>query len=529
MVQGLAFLSKKSWHTKNFANQEKVWIAEEKKRAEEEKTKELAKQIQQEREEEELAEITGQKKKLDRGIDWMYQGSNAQSEVAKEDARKEQEEYLLGKEFVPAQASKGDLDAEDESQGLHAVMAKAADAPVAEDKQEVEEERKPAAYTEPSVHDRNEAFRMRHEDPMFAIAKKTYEKQQKYEEKKALYERVTGRVAVDVDHNEKHDRKKHRRRDDDDRRARKRAKKEKKRRKKDRHSRHHDDESDSDRHHRRRRRSPSYDSRSDDYHSSSHRRRTSRRDRSPSRSWDRGDRSPSYDRHRHRRSRSPGEEPRDERRHNRNSERHRRSRSPVDKGYDRPLSRSPSTDHSRDRRHHGNRRNADSDRELQRSSGKLEARNSSRNDDRRKPPPAETNELPPKREGYGLQGQAASRPSNRNDLGPSKELLERKRRAKEEEKRRLQEAHTRRYRTPEERAEALRAMERDAHVREETRQRHSSHQEDKDDDKGPSRGDAGFLRDMRKATHGIDGGHSMAERLQQNRHTNQRSSNSDFL
>jgi hypothetical protein len=34
MVQGLAFLSKKSWHTKNIANQERVWIEEQKKEAE---------------------------------------------------------------------------------------------------------------------------------------------------------------------------------------------------------------------------------------------------------------------------------------------------------------------------------------------------------------------------------------------------------------------------------------------------------------------------------------------------------------
>jgi hypothetical protein len=55
MVQGLAFLSKKSWHTKNLNNQEKVWMAEEKKAAEQRKTQELAKQIQQEREQEDLA------------------------------------------------------------------------------------------------------------------------------------------------------------------------------------------------------------------------------------------------------------------------------------------------------------------------------------------------------------------------------------------------------------------------------------------------------------------------------------------
>jgi len=50
MVQGLGFLSKKSWHTKNKANQEKVWIAEQKKEQETAKAKELAREIQEERE-----------------------------------------------------------------------------------------------------------------------------------------------------------------------------------------------------------------------------------------------------------------------------------------------------------------------------------------------------------------------------------------------------------------------------------------------------------------------------------------------
>lgn len=54
MVQGLAFLSKKSWHTKNKVNQEKVWIAEQQKEQETAKASELAKEIQQERENEEL-------------------------------------------------------------------------------------------------------------------------------------------------------------------------------------------------------------------------------------------------------------------------------------------------------------------------------------------------------------------------------------------------------------------------------------------------------------------------------------------
>ena len=45
--------------------EKKGWLAEEKKRAEKQKTKELEKQIQQEREEEELNELAGVRKKGD--------------------------------------------------------------------------------------------------------------------------------------------------------------------------------------------------------------------------------------------------------------------------------------------------------------------------------------------------------------------------------------------------------------------------------------------------------------------------------
>ena len=130
MVQGLAFLSKKSWHTKNLNNQEKVWIGEEQAKQETLKTSELAKQIQQEREEHELQQIAGNTttKKLDRGIDWMYNGQYKDSQMAKDDAAKQAEEYLLGKP-VPASVMglKGDLEsAVDPNEGVNAVISSAA-------------------------------------------------------------------------------------------------------------------------------------------------------------------------------------------------------------------------------------------------------------------------------------------------------------------------------------------------------------------------------------------------------------------
>ena len=213
MVQGLAFLSKKSWHTKNLANQEKVWMAEQRKAAEEAKTKELAKQIQQEREEEELDKIAGRKSvRRDRGIDWMYEGGAA---AAKEAQLKQSEEYLLGKEYVPEGGKTGDFADLEQGRVNDVVVATAA----------ASEELKPAALAaapvnaQPSVADRNEAFRMRHEDPMFLVSRTQQEKQTQHQKKRDLYERVVGPTE---------DKK----RDGDDRR---RSKKERKRERKHRH------------------------------------------------------------------------------------------------------------------------------------------------------------------------------------------------------------------------------------------------------------------------------------------------------
>ena len=103
-MPGLSFLSKKSWHTSNISNQEKVWIAEQKAAAEEAKLKELTQQIKLEREQEELQKITGKKSSStgDRGVDWMYEGHKRGEED--EEQRKVQEDaqneaYLLGKEY----------------------------------------------------------------------------------------------------------------------------------------------------------------------------------------------------------------------------------------------------------------------------------------------------------------------------------------------------------------------------------------------------------------------------------------------
>lgn len=209
MVQGLGFLSKKSWHTKNLSNQEKVWMAEQQKEAEGRKTKELARQIQQEREQEELDKISGKKTTKDRGIDWMYQhGPN--SESAKEYEAKRNEEFLLGKEYAADGATSGDFDNGDIKEGIFNVLENSTE--------EQEAPTQESAYynQEPSVKDRNEQFRMRVEDPMFHVQKQQNEKNVQHEKTKALYKRVVGHQDSEDDDDysrdektRKRDRKRH--------------------------------------------------------------------------------------------------------------------------------------------------------------------------------------------------------------------------------------------------------------------------------------------------------------------------------
>ncbi|KAE9012184.1 hypothetical protein PF005_g10114 [Phytophthora fragariae] len=104
----LAFLAKKSWHTANLRNVEKVWIAEQKHAAEEKKVAELRKNIEEERQLQELWQLQaaqGNKAAAVERLDWMYEGPSAARE-------KTAEEYLLGKEYKgeDEKAAKGDVD-----------------------------------------------------------------------------------------------------------------------------------------------------------------------------------------------------------------------------------------------------------------------------------------------------------------------------------------------------------------------------------------------------------------------------------
>lgn len=187
-------------------------MAEQREATEKAKTAELAKQIQAEKEAEELDRISGKKSSMDRGIDWMYSGQNASSEIAKQDEERRNEEYLLGKEYVPEGGGRaGDLDGGQAMEGVNAAVVAAGAAAVDSNTSVVSTY---GGAVEPTVSDRNEAFRQRVEDPMFAISKEVYNRNQQYEKKKELYEKVVGGVAVDKvkkDRKKKKHKKRHRR------------------------------------------------------------------------------------------------------------------------------------------------------------------------------------------------------------------------------------------------------------------------------------------------------------------------------
>lgn len=297
-MPGLSFLSKKSWHTSNISNQEKVWIAEQKAAAEEAKLKELSQQIKLEREQEELQKITGKKSTSgvgDRGVDWMYEGhkkgeddDDGERQRAAEEAANEA--YLLGKEYVPEGQTKqsGDFAVASSMTGaLEKASTVGASIGVSEGgwKREEKEEKGDGDVlriqddndannhihgpAESAVNEWNQNFHLRHEDPMFSVMQRKQAKDKDVEKKKKLMEKaglvVKERTKPTADEYEKiqHDEREEKRRE---RRRRKDAKKSKKKRK---HKHHHRRGSSHKKPSRRRERSrsPSDD---DDYSSSSY-------------------------------------------------------------------------------------------------------------------------------------------------------------------------------------------------------------------------------------------------------------------
>ncbi|CAB9503530.1 splicing factor CWC25 [Seminavis robusta] len=485
MVQGIAFLSKKSWHTKTLANQERVWKAERAQETEERRTKELARQIQQEREQDEFDKLAGKKSHIDRGINWMYQGQAASggtdkpSELEQEDAEKRAEAYLLGKEVSGETAAHGDFTQGGAGDGVNAVvrledpMAMAAAA---------------SASGEPSVAERNEAFRQQMEDPMYRVGMKEREKKTEAEKQRALFERVMGPIDSD---------------DDDDNNSqdgKKKSKQERKREKKERKERLRKEERKRKRKHHHRHRS-SHSSSDDDSEEEHERRRHRQHDRRRGRDDDRKRSSKKKRRHSRSRSRSRSRSESPEPRHRNYRERE----------WDERKSRRHYHDSGRDRR--GSRREEETDRH----------RNQSHHHAKRE-------EGRIKKAGFGLQGKGAekSRHYATQDLGPAKDLLRQTEKQREEERRKTRDrASSRRTMTAEERAQALQEMQTTAEER--MHRGLSKRDRDEEDEKPMQRGNAAFLKDMNEEAHGLKGGKSMAQRMRENRNTQQRTHDKSFL
>lgn len=468
-MPGLSFLSKKSWHTSNISNQEKVWIAEQKAAAEDLKLKELTQQIKLEREQEELQKITGKKNSStgDRGVDWMYEGhkkaeDDEERKQVEEDAHNEA--YLLGKEYVPEGQTKHSGDfavaasmtgALEKASTVGAMIGVAQPAGGMNGGREEEGEavlriqddannNGTAEAASSTMNEWNQNFHLRHEDPMFSVMQRKQANDKGVEKKIKLMERA-GMVVNNKETTTKpmiaeEMKMKHYEQEDQNRDRRRRSKDSKNSKKKRKHKHHK-----SRRHHHHKKRSRRESSPSDDGYSSyssssSYSSEDSRRGRHHDRKED-GKNSSSRRHHdddydRHHSSSVRRRDRHDDRNHRRKSEsreRRRRERSPSD--YDRyerhhykhkssERRRERSRSYSMDREDSERRSRGDDYRHY--NKGGDDSRSSRRENDRhkyddRKQPAKEAASAPegntrPKKEGYGLIGTSLSnKGSNSNN------------------------------------------------------------------------------------------------------------------
>jgi hypothetical protein len=476
MPKGLAFLSKKSFHTAKLCNQEKVWLAEKQKEAEDAKIRELSRQIQQEREEEELQRISGNRtKRLDKGIDWMYQGGQtsgsaggAMTAFEEEQKKKEAEEYLLGKEYNPSNLKSGDFAeaATGTSSGMNKIIASSAEILPVETQTQVK--------NISAEQEWNTNFHLRYEDPMFMVEERRKEKEREKEKKKQLFEEANDNYYV----NRGRERGKEKR--DGDRYHHKRSRK------------------DTARHDSRRKRSHS-SGRSEDsrrYRQKRDRKKDSRRayhSRSNSRSRSRS----SYRNRSHRRKRSRSRSYDDYRRSWRPDHEDQRTRESYHRSY-RDQKEDPSSPSERHEKQDDSHRG--------------------------------------KSKRYGLIGASLSKPS---DIGPDISLIAKKRKEKEEARSRYfrhnrSDAMKKHKMTDEERTIALAEMQQDANERISVVSNGAASKSNKSDlyDEEIQRRMQGktfkthrnFLEDATAKAYAIDGsqGTSLSSRLATTRHRHQR-------
>ena len=497
MVQGLAFLSKKSWHTKNKANQERVWLAEQKKEQETAKANELAREIQQEREAEELHRIAGKNSIKDRGINWMYQEGTS-TELAKEDAAKRAEEYLLGKEYVGEGATQGDFDDGNPNEGIYSALSKTDSVGVQEQEPGQQEKHSPVARSDlNSVQYRNEKFRMKVEDPMFFVSQKEREKKTERLKTEALYHRVVGSFDDDQTSNcelSSSSVVQRRRKKDEKRKQKKHRKKRKKKSSRSRYD---------------------YDERENYGH---------RRKRSHHECKRLSSRSRSNDRHEERNGN-------DKRGYNYRSDGSHNSRH---RSYDNKdtCENHRSRNTRKGKSNDGKRRFFSDVEETKTGDSSFPQAAAEKDFDPNINNPCKRVMRPVKVEGYGLKGALNECLAGR-DIGPCKELIKKKK--EEQQKQRnsnLRVGRSRKKLTDEERRSALLQMKADARKRENTMNKQTTdYHEKKDAETAPSsKNEALFLTEISTRVNGISSEKhsSLSSRVSQNRHTNQRLHDSFF-
>lgn len=146
----MAFLNKKTWHPGRVQNMEEVWKREQEASKEDQKMKDLQKQIAEERAKEEMmqvAEAAGVKVRSDR-LDWMYQGGVGARQEA--DQRQEAVTTLGG-----AGAGNSKTAREEQEEGLTGRAGAVAALP--------------SFYSEDTPASANEMWQRLHADPLFAI------------------------------------------------------------------------------------------------------------------------------------------------------------------------------------------------------------------------------------------------------------------------------------------------------------------------------------------------------------------------
>eukprot|EP01041_Mallomonas_annulata_P008703 gene8703-17984_t len=471
-MPGLSFLGKKSWHTSNLNNVEKVWIAEKKADDEKKKLDELKKQITEERQILELRLLqvsSGQVvKSVDTTLDWMYEGPSGQAEQSTE-------EYLLGKIYKPKDNEKTDL---------HKI------------------EKDPGSLWLNKISSKNDTFTRLHEDPLLLIKQNEVNARKDVLNNPVKMARIQHQIAADLEKINKEKQLK---------KAMKKDKKAKKRKDRD-----HDRD-------RNRDRSRSISrSRSGSINGDDKRRRTNKRSR-------RGSRSRSDSRDRDRGGDSSNREDFDGR-----TERDRHYRGDRDREVDvgkssrrrnedddngdanrnrhdhklRSRSRSMSRSMSQDRR----RETKDGDQQTKKY-GLIKSGNSNDN-------------------GGGdkkyVQGSS--------DLGPNVELLNKKIEQKKlEEAKKYQRPSTKQNISEEEKLRRIKEMENDAKVHDELRlQQLRSHKTKQDQEskitslekEGGSSTDVKFLTDIRVGVYN-SGETTMEDRLKRNRHYQQKGTDLD--